>query len=228
MKVSRAAGFAISLRLTGHTVAPTIKHLFSGFDVTVFAYGSTGAGKTHTMRGGKSLAERGMIPRLLSGSEYDSRLSCSKSKDEMLMPGFLSVFRRARKVTKESMNGSLVEISLSYMEIYNDRCFDLFETPDKRSLAGLSLRDNGSKAVVVGLIERPCDSLKDFEKLYDQANLNRSTSATKVRSCFGKQSINNAKSSVAERSVIEVTRYSWNKAYGNNRRSNQNQYCISY
>ena len=66
--------------LTVYVVAPTIKHLFSGLDVTIFAYGSTGAGKTYTMRGGKSLAERGMIPRLLSGSEYDPRCPCFTKK----------------------------------------------------------------------------------------------------------------------------------------------------
>ena len=102
----------------------------------------------------------------------------------MLILESLSVFRRARKVTKESVNETSVEISLSYMEIYNDRCYDLFEGPEKRLLGGLPLRDNGSKAVVVGLTEKPCESLKDFERLYDQANLNRSTSATKVRSPF--------------------------------------------
>ena len=30
-------------------VSPSIKSLFSGIDVTIFAYGSTGTGKTHTM-----------------------------------------------------------------------------------------------------------------------------------------------------------------------------------
>ena len=134
------------------------------------------------MRGGKSLAERGMIPRLLSGSEYDPRCPCPTKKGEMLILGSLSVFRRARKVAKESVNQTSVEVSLSYMEIYNDNIYDLFEAPEKRSLGGLPLRDNGSKAVVVGLTEKPCESLKVFEKLYDQANLNRSTSATKVRS----------------------------------------------
>lgn len=99
----------------------------------------------------------------------------------MLTPGSLSVYRRARKVLKESVEESSVEISLSYYEIYNDKVFDLFEAPEKRSLAGLPLRDNGTKAIVVGLTERPCESLKDFEKLYDQANMNRSTSATKVK-----------------------------------------------
>ncbi|KAB8229747.1 kinesin family protein [Aspergillus alliaceus] len=138
-------------------VAPTVKHLFNGFDVTLFAYGVTGTGKTHTMRGGKSLADRGAIPRLLS-----------------------SIYRRSRKLEKDSEGETTVKVSLSYYEIYNDKVFDLFEPPEKRTLAGLPLRDNGGKTVVVGLTERPCSSLKEFETLYDQANTNRSTSATKL------------------------------------------------
>jgi len=76
-----------------------------------------------------------------------------------------------------------MEVSMSYYEIYNDHVFDLFEPPEKRTLAGLPIRDNNGKTVVVGLSERPCTSLKDFEQLYDQANINRSTSATKVIPC---------------------------------------------
>ncbi|EAW06911.1 kinesin family protein [Aspergillus clavatus NRRL 1] len=138
-------------------VAPTVKHLFNGLDVTIFAYGVTGTGKTHTMRGGKSLAERGVIPRLLS-----------------------SIYRRSRKMEKDSEGETTVKVSLSYHEIYNDKVFDLFEPPEKRTLAGLPLRDNGGKTVVVGLTEKPCTTLKEFETLYDHANVNRSTSATKL------------------------------------------------
>jgi Kinesin motor domain len=134
-----------------------VKHLFKGFDVTIFAYGVTGTGKTHTMQGGKSLANRGIIPRLLS-----------------------AVYRRARKIEKDSGETSRIDISMSYYEIYNDKVYDLFEPADKRTLTGLPLRDNGGKTVIVGLTERPCTCLKEFESLYDQANLNRSTSATKV------------------------------------------------
>ena len=144
--------------LTTRIVSPTVKHLFKGFDVTIFAYGVTGTGKTHTMRGGKSLQDRGVIPRLLS-----------------------SIYRRARKVEKDSAGESSVHVSMSYYEIYNDKVFDLFEAPDKRTPAGLPIRDNEKgKAIVVGLTERPCTSLKEFEQLYDQANVNRSTSATKL------------------------------------------------
>ncbi|OJD25170.1 hypothetical protein ACJ73_03459 [Blastomyces percursus] len=138
-------------------VAPTIKHLFSGFDVTIFAYGVTGTGKTHTMRGGKSLHDRGVIPRLLSG-----------------------IYRRSRKIERDSQGSTKVDVAMSYYEIYNDKVFDLFEPPEKRTAAGLPLRDAGGKTVVVGLTERPCTSLKEFETLYDHANVNRSTSATKL------------------------------------------------
>ncbi|MCJ1282844.1 hypothetical protein MMC26_002170 [Xylographa opegraphella] len=138
-------------------ISPTIKHLFNGLDVTIFAHGNTGCGKTHTMRGGKALADRGMIPRLLSG-----------------------IYRRSRKIEKDSSGESTVQVNMSYFEIYNDRVFDLFEALENRTTSGLQLRDNGGKTVVVGLTERPCESLKEFEKLYDEANMNRSTSATKL------------------------------------------------
>ncbi|KLJ12533.1 kinesin family member 22 [Blastomyces silverae] len=138
-------------------VAPTIKHLFNGFDVTIFAYGVTGTGKTHTMRGGKSLHDRGVIPRLLSG-----------------------IYRRSRKIERDSQGSTKVDVAMSYYEIYNDKVFDLFEPLEKRTAAGLPLRDAGGKTVVVGLTERPCTSLKEFETLYDHANVNRSTSATKL------------------------------------------------
>lgn len=109
------------------------------------------------MRGGRTLAERGVIPRLLSG-----------------------IYRRGRKISKDLAGQTAVEISLSYYEIYNDKVFDLFEVPEKRTLTGLQLRESNGRTVIVGLTERPCESLKDFERLYDQANVNRSTGATKV------------------------------------------------
>ena len=146
----------------------------------------------------------------------------------MLTSGCLTVYRRARKVTKESVEETRVEISLSYYEIFKDKVFDLFEAPEKRSLAGLPLRDNGSKTVVIGLTERPCESLKDFEKLYGQANLNRSTSATKVRRHFGRRGVDGTERYIAECSLFAVTRHSRNKAHGNNGGPGQSQYGICH
>jgi hypothetical protein len=134
-----------------------MKALFQGLDVTIFAYGVTGTGKTHTMRGGLRLAERGVIPRLLS-----------------------NVFRRAKKLMKDTNGSTSVDVALSYYEIYNDKVYDLLEPPEKRTPAGLPLREKDGKTIVVGLSERSCEDLKDFERLYIEANNNRVTAATKL------------------------------------------------
>ena len=138
-------------------MAPHLKALFQGLDVTIFAYGVTGTGKTHTMRGGLKLAERGVIPRLLSG-----------------------VFRRGKKISKDTGGETTVDVALSYYEIYNDKVYDLLEPPEKRTPAGLPLREKDGKTIVVGLSERSCQDLKDFERLYIEANTNRVTAATKL------------------------------------------------
>lgn len=139
-------------------MAPHLKSLFQGLDVTIFAYGVTGTGKTHTMRGGLKLADRGVIPRLLSG-----------------------IFRRSKKITKDTNGATSVGVALSYYEIYNDKVFDLLEPPEKRPPSGLPLRaEKDGKTVVAGLTERPCSDLKDFERMYIEANNNRITAATKL------------------------------------------------
>lgn len=40
-----------------------VEAIFEGFSCTVFAYGQTGCGKTHTMTGGRDASSRGVIPR---------------------------------------------------------------------------------------------------------------------------------------------------------------------
>ena len=109
------------------------------------------------MRGGLKLAERGVIPRLLS-----------------------NVFRRGKKIAKDSNGETTVQVALSYYEIYNDKVFDLLELPEKRTPSGLPLREKDGKTIVVGLSERSCEDLKDFERLYIEANNNRITASTKL------------------------------------------------
>lgn len=111
------------------------------------------------MRGGMKLVDRGVIPRLLS-----------------------AIYRRGKKVTKDSNGEITVQVTLAYYEIYNDKVYDLFEAPEKRSLAGLPLREKDGKTVVVGLSEHACNDLRDFERLYIEANNNRSTAGTKLNS----------------------------------------------
>ncbi|ERS94900.1 kinesin family member 22 [Sporothrix schenckii 1099-18] len=143
--------------LFNEEVAPHIKSLFQGLDITLFAYGVTGTGKTHTMRGGMKLADRGVIPRILS-----------------------HVFRRGKKLAKDSDGLVDVDVALSYYEIYNDKVYDLLEPPEKRTPTGLPLREKDNKTYVVGLSEQRCGDLRDFERLYIAANQNRVTAATKL------------------------------------------------
>ena len=77
---------------------PTIEHAFCGFSGAVMAYGQTGTGKTHTMKGGESGPERGIVPRC---AEY--------------------IFHRIAK------DRSVYEdtVTASFVEIYCDRLKDL-------------------------------------------------------------------------------------------------------
>ncbi|PWW74927.1 kinesin-domain-containing protein [Tuber magnatum] len=138
-------------------VSPTLKHLFKGNDVTIFAYGATGSGKTYTMRGQKAASERGIIPRFLT-----------------------AVYRRGKELERKTGGATTTRAIMTYYEIYNDRVFDLFQPPEKRTPAGLPLRESNGKTQVVGLIDKEITSLKEFEALYDKANANRSTSATRL------------------------------------------------
>ncbi|QRV90739.1 kinesin motor domain protein [Ceratobasidium sp. AG-Ba] len=76
-------------------VLPLLANVFTGHTVTIFAYGVTSSGKTHTMQG--SLEQPGIIPRVVD-----------------------ALFKR-----KEAMHQTKVLLELSYMEIYKDDVFDL-------------------------------------------------------------------------------------------------------
>lgn len=45
------------------TAKPIVDSVLEGYNGTVFAYGQTGTGKTHTMDGGAGDSERGIIPK---------------------------------------------------------------------------------------------------------------------------------------------------------------------
>ncbi|KAF9225788.1 kinesin-domain-containing protein [Gyrodon lividus] len=76
-------------------VRPLIDVVYSGVTVTIFAYGVTSSGKTHTMQGTK--AQPGVIPRVV----------------------------KAMFLQKAALQRSSVELVVSYMEIYKDEVYDL-------------------------------------------------------------------------------------------------------
>ena len=77
-----------------------IDSFLDGYNGTIFAYGQTSSGKTHTIEGsGRKFVDRGIIPRTLS-----------------------YVYR---EVEGRSEKGEDVSVHISYMEIYQDTGYDL-------------------------------------------------------------------------------------------------------
>ncbi|RXW20557.1 hypothetical protein EST38_g5299 [Candolleomyces aberdarensis] len=79
-------------------VEPLIDVVYSGITVTIFAYGVTSSGKTHTMQGTK--VQPGVIPRVVQ-----------------------AMFEKKTHLTQHEVN-----LTVSYMEIYKDEVYDLFVT----------------------------------------------------------------------------------------------------
>jgi hypothetical protein len=88
---------------------PIVNSAWQGYNSCIFAYGQTSSGKSYTMMGTKR--DPGVIPRL-----------CRELFD-----------RIERELQQNEGEGSrkMVKVSLSYMEIYNDRVKDLLKTRPK-------------------------------------------------------------------------------------------------
>ena len=77
-----------------------IDSFLAGYNGTIFAYGQTASGKTHTIEGNNGrFSDRGLIPRTIS-----------------------YVYKELERRNK---TGQDVSIHISYMEIYQDTGFDL-------------------------------------------------------------------------------------------------------
>lgn len=77
-----------------------VEAVLNGFNSTVFAYGATGAGKTHTMLGNKETP----------GIMYQTMKEVFKALDDF-------------KVDR------IYEITVSFLEIYNENIRDLIDNP---------------------------------------------------------------------------------------------------
>eukprot|EP00760_Papus_ankaliazontas_P030870 PhM_4_TR505/c1_g1_i1/m.78366/K10397/KIF6_9; kinesin family member 6/9 len=97
-----------------------------GYNGTILAYGQTGGGKTYTMMGGGDYKTRGMVPRIIKHL-------------------FDEATTRAEK---------LFEISVSFMEIYNEHIRDLL---DVNNAEELQIQEDSKGAIgVKGLTKRVC------------------------------------------------------------------------
>ncbi|KAK6522897.1 kinesin-like protein Klp5, variant 2 [Arthrobotrys megalospora] len=140
--------------MQGEVYEQTTKNLLDsvldGFNATVFAYGATGCGKTHTISGTKQ--QPGII--FLTMEELFQRIDDLKSEKS-------------------------IELSLSYLEIYNETIRDLL-VPGGSKL-GLNLREDSNSSIsVAGLsTHRPCN-VQEVMEMIVMGNENRTMSPTEA------------------------------------------------
>ncbi|KAL0234812.1 hypothetical protein PCE1_001848 [Barthelona sp. PCE] len=107
------------------TSAPLVDYFLSGYNATIFAYGATGSGKTHSLFGpNKQLNpysdDCGIIPRCVA----HIFALLDTSDEEMIQSPF---------VPKEN-NTTSYTLTMNVLEIYNERVTDLISNNDKITL----------------------------------------------------------------------------------------------
>ena len=126
-----------------------VDDVLEGFNATIFAYGQTSSGKTHTMMGPdvKDAEMMGIIPRVVR-----------------------DIFRR--------MDGDVnteYEVTVSYFEIYLERVRDLLNPTQGK----LAIRENKARGVFVqGLTERRANSADEVLAIMEAGGENRKVSST--------------------------------------------------
>ncbi|KAM8837898.1 kinesin-like protein KIF22 [Spinachia spinachia] len=132
------------------SVKPILPHILTGQNASVFAYGPTGAGKTHTMMG--SSDQPGVIPRAVR-----------------------EVFNLVK--AKADEEGWDYSIGMSYLEIYNEKVLDLL-SPSSQDLPIRENKDKN--IFIPGLTHTTISCFSDFDKQFVPASLNRTTASTKL------------------------------------------------
>lgn len=134
------------------TTKPLLDQVLDGYNATVFAYGATGCGKTHTITG--TQAQPGII--------------------------FMTMQELFEKV--EDLRGTKdVEITLSYLEIYNETIRDLLDPNAVAGKNGLMLREDSHQTIsVAGLSTHKPTSVKEVMDLVLQGNNQRTQSPTEA------------------------------------------------
>eukprot|EP00962_Isochrysis_galbana_P002227 scaffold584_cov121-Isochrysis_galbana.AAC.1 len=150
------------------TAAPLINRLFAGETATCFAYGATGAGKTHTVRSKAWALRPPDSPCLPHGPQ----MLGSETEHGIYILAAISIFDRLAATPPPDADGApppLLRVS-SY-EIYGGKVFDLLN-----GRRVLPVREDAKKKVnVVGLTETICESIEHFRDLMIAAHDARQT-----------------------------------------------------
>ncbi|XP_052128712.1 kinesin-like protein unc-104 isoform X4 [Frankliniella occidentalis] len=129
-----------------------LEHAFEGYNVCIFAYGQTGAGKSFTMMGKQEEGQEGIIPQICQ-----------------------DLFTRIQDTTSESLHYS---VEVSYMEIYCERVRDLLNPKNK---GNLRVREHPLLGPYVeDLSKLAVTSYQDIHDLIDEGNKARTVAATNM------------------------------------------------
>lgn len=160
-------------------VQPSIRASLDGYNATIFAYGQTGTGKTHTIFG-----EEADINFLADGKEESESLSNSMKATWGIIPRAMTLLLGEA----ETLGGMDVTVSLqcSFMQIYNDRLFDLLT--DRRRQRPLIIREQptlegGTNVVLQGLSSERIGTLEEALQILRRGRANRSVRETELNSC---------------------------------------------
>ncbi|CDW90813.1 kinesin motor domain containing protein [Stylonychia lemnae] len=140
--------------------------LNQGFHATLFVYGQTGSGKTYSMEGYKYAATNPNKPNKML-----PQIPKEQDEDEGLIPRSIrELFLQIEKRKKES-EGSKISVTCSYIQLYNERIYDLLNSDiyknhqNKRldGVPGLKLKWNGSNddIIIENLFCFDCNSSQD-------------------------------------------------------------------
>eukprot|EP01104_Vermistella_antarctica_P016322 TRINITY_DN553_c1_g3_i1.p1 TRINITY_DN553_c1_g3~~TRINITY_DN553_c1_g3_i1.p1 ORF type:complete len:1136 (+),score=354.11 TRINITY_DN553_c1_g3_i1:295-3702(+) len=95
-----------------YSALPTVKDVFNGYNGTIFVYGQTSSGKTHTMmgpEGGKGVEDptmKGIIPRMVS-TIFQMILEAPESIEFLVKVSYLEIYMERIKDLLDSSKGSL-------------------------------------------------------------------------------------------------------------------------
>ncbi|XP_051554488.1 kinesin-like protein KIF1A isoform X7 [Myxocyprinus asiaticus] len=127
-------------------------HAFEGYNVCIFAYGQTGAGKSYTMMGKQEKDQEGIIPLLCE-----------------------DLFT---KINDNNANCMSYSVEVSYMEIYCERVRDLLNPKNK---GNLRVREHPLMGPYVeDLSKLAVTSYNDIQDLMDSGNKARTVAATNM------------------------------------------------
>ncbi|CAI5721205.1 unnamed protein product [Peronospora effusa] len=163
---------------------PWMTSFLQGFNVTVIAYGQTGAGKTYTM--GNSMPSTSMMANSLfvrssSSDDNEEEAADTLDSDEGLIPRFLH-----HLFTKLNETENSFQLSVSFLEIYGEEIHDLLENPEternlKQRPEPLQLRENKKNGVwVQGLTEMQVSNRQEAIEMMQRGSLQRITASTQM------------------------------------------------